>query len=191
MFKGSKTKKLIAASRLVIPGHLQDTPFQEDGGDRTDAPTVRQLSLHLGLSIVASKRWPGGVFDVSAAFLRGDEMIEDVYFRPPRESLPGVPPGSLTKAKKGIFGLRVAPRNRYVQKGHEDHHTPRLEGTRCTSWRLRVHGRRRSEGHPAPACRRRLPLRRRAGIRGEHGQALRRLRDSPGEEEERHLHLLT
>ena len=109
--KDVKDKKLIAASRLVIPGHLQDTPSQEDGGDRTDAPTVPQLGLHLGLSIAASKKWPGSVFDVSAAFLRGDEMTEEVYFRPPREGLPGVPPGSLIKAKKGIFGLRVAPRN--------------------------------------------------------------------------------
>ena len=98
---------------MAVPGHLQDTPSQEDGGDRTDAPTVPQLGLHLGLSIAASKRWPGGVFDVSAAFLRGDEMAEEVYFRPPREGLPGVPPGSLIKAKKGIFGLRVAPRNWY------------------------------------------------------------------------------
>ena len=76
-------------------------------GNRTEAPTVPQLGLHLGLSIAASKKWPGDVFDVSAAFLRGDDMIEEVYSRPPRESLLGVPPGSLIKAKKGIFGLRV------------------------------------------------------------------------------------
>ena len=38
-------------------------------------------------------------------------MSEEAYFRPPREGLPGVPPGSLAKAKKGIIGLRVAPRN--------------------------------------------------------------------------------
>ena len=54
--KDPMTRKLIAASRLVIPGHLQDTPVQEDGGDRADAPTVPQLSLNLGLSIAASKR---------------------------------------------------------------------------------------------------------------------------------------
>ena len=62
------------------------------------------------MSIAASKKWIGSTFDVSAAFLRGDEMTEEVYFRPPREGLPDVPPGSLIKAKKGIFGLRVAPR---------------------------------------------------------------------------------
>ena len=47
--------EFIAASRLVISGHLQNTPSQEDGGDRTDASTVPQLGLHLGLSIAASK----------------------------------------------------------------------------------------------------------------------------------------
>ena len=38
-------------------------------------------------------------------------MIEEVYFRPPREGFPGVPPASLIKANKANFGLRVAPRN--------------------------------------------------------------------------------
>ena len=84
--KDATKKELIAASRLVIPGHLQYTPFQKDGGNRTDAPTVPQLGLHLGLSIAASRKLPGGVFDVSTAFLRGDEMAEEVYFRPPREN---------------------------------------------------------------------------------------------------------
>ena len=40
-------------------------------------------------------------------------MAEEVYFRPSRKGLPGVPPGSLIKAKKDMFGLRVAPRNWY------------------------------------------------------------------------------
>ena len=47
-----------------------------------------------------------------------------MYFRPPREGLPGVLPGSLTRAKKGIFGLRVAPRNWYkktiVERGWKE-----------------------------------------------------------------------
>ena len=108
--KAEDKDELVASSRLVVPGHLQDSPAQEEGGDRTDAPTVPQLGLHLGLTIAASKSWKGGSFDVSAAFLRGDEMMTEVYFKPPKEGLPGVPPGSLIKAKKGIFGLRVAPR---------------------------------------------------------------------------------
>ena len=101
---------LEAASRLVVPGHLQEGASQEDGGERTDAPTVPQLGLHLTLSIAASKKWKIKSFDVSSAFLRGDNMDVQLYFRPPKEGLPGVAPGSLIKAEKGVFGLRVAPR---------------------------------------------------------------------------------
>ena len=101
---------LKAASRLVVPGHLQDGSPQEEGGERTDAPTVPQLGLHLLMTIAASFHWILRMFDVSAAFLRGDAMDTEVYFRPPREGLPGVPEGSLIKAIKGVFGLRVAPR---------------------------------------------------------------------------------
>ena len=48
--------------------------------------------------------------DVSSAFLRGDAMDAEVYFRFPREGLPGVPEGPFIKAIKGVFGCRVAPR---------------------------------------------------------------------------------
>ncbi len=37
-------------------------------------------------------------------------MNTELYFKPPRERLPGVPEGALIKAEKGVFGLRVAPR---------------------------------------------------------------------------------
>ena len=101
---------LKASSRLVVPGHLQDGSPQEEGGERTDAPTVPQLGLHLTMTIAASSNWRLRTFDVSSAFLRGDAMDANVYFRPPREGLPGVPEGALIKAEKGVFGLRVAPR---------------------------------------------------------------------------------
>ena len=98
----------IAASRLVIPGHLQKTPSEEDGGDRTDAPTVPQLGLHLGLSIAASKGWPRRIFDVSAAFLRGDEMIEK-DFRPPREGLPVHTSGFTHQSEGGHLRTKFCP----------------------------------------------------------------------------------
>ena len=50
------------------------------------------------------------MFDVSSAFLRGDAMDAEVYFRRPCEGLLGVPEGSLIKAIKGVIGFRVAPR---------------------------------------------------------------------------------
>ena len=101
---------LKAASRLVVPGHLQDGSPQGEGGERTDAPTVPQLGLRLLLAIAASFNWLLRVFDVISAFLRGDAMNAEVYFRPPREGLLGVPEGSLIKAIKGVFVFRVAPR---------------------------------------------------------------------------------
>ena len=108
--KSDEPGVLEASSRLVVPGHLQDGAPQEEGGERTDAPTVPQLGLHQTLSIAASKGWTIKSFDVSSAFLRGDNMDTQLYFRPPKEGLPGVAPGSLIKAEKGVFGLRVAPR---------------------------------------------------------------------------------
>ena len=74
---------LKASSRLVVPGHLQDGSPQEEGGERTDAPTVPQLGLHLTMTIAASSNWRLRTFDVSSAFLRGDAMDANVYFRPP------------------------------------------------------------------------------------------------------------
>ena len=62
------------------------------------------------MTIAASFHWTLRMFDVSDAFPRVDAMDADVYFRPPREGLPGAPEGSLIKATKGVFGLRVAPR---------------------------------------------------------------------------------
>ena len=53
------------------------------------------------------------MFNVSSAFHRGDAMDAEVYFRPPREGLPGMPGGSFIKAIRGIFGLKVAPRPWY------------------------------------------------------------------------------
>jgi hypothetical protein len=113
--KGKKKGELKASSRLVVPGHLQDGLPQEEGGERTDAPTVPQLGLHMIMIIAASKNWRLRSFDVSSAFLRGDNMETEIYFRPPKEGLPGVPEGALIKAEKGIFGLRVAPRLWYTK----------------------------------------------------------------------------
>ena len=79
----------------------------------TDAPTVPQLELHLLITIAARFHWILRMFDASAAFLRGDAMDAEVYFRSPREGLPGVLERSLITAIKGVFGLRVAPRLLY------------------------------------------------------------------------------
>jgi len=42
-------------------------------------------------------------------------METEIYFRPPKEGLPGVPEGALIKAEKNRFGPRVAPRLWYTK----------------------------------------------------------------------------
>eukprot|EP00975_Prorocentrum_lima_P033129 6950994-Prorocentrum_lima.AAC.1 len=42
-------------------------------------------------------------------------MQREVYFRPPPEGLPGLPAGSLLKARKGLFGIPEAPRLWYLE----------------------------------------------------------------------------
>ena len=80
---------------MVIPGHVDpdgDIPIEE-GGFRTDAHTANQIALHLLLSMAARRKWGLKSFDVSNAFLSGKAQKRDIYVRPPREGLPGVPPG--------------------------------------------------------------------------------------------------
>ena len=151
--KDATKKELTAASRLVVPGRLQDTPSQEDGGDRTDAPTVPQLGLHLGLSIAASKRWPAGVFDVSAAFLRGDEMPEEVYVLPSpsrrfSRCCTRIPHQGEERHLRSASGTQ-----KLVQEGQEDHRASWTEGAWSTSWNLRLHGRQHPARHLALARR--------------------------------------
>jgi hypothetical protein len=103
--KGKGDGELKASSRMVLPGHRIDSSSY-----RTDSPTVSQVALHLVLFLAASSRWLIGSFDVSSAFLTGKMMARTLYFRQPREGLPGVPQGCLIKALKGLFGIPEAPR---------------------------------------------------------------------------------
>ena len=104
--KSKEPSVLDARSRLVIRPHGDP----DDGDFRVDAPVAPQVAMHLVFAIAASKRWTVGTFDVSSAFLTGNDHERQLYFRPPKEGLPGVPDGSLIQVKKGLFGLREAPR---------------------------------------------------------------------------------
>ena len=61
------------------------------------------------------QRWKLQTFDVKTAFLSGKDNDRELYFRPPKEGLPGVPPGSLIKIIKGVYGLKEAPRLWYLK----------------------------------------------------------------------------
>ena len=91
------------------------------------------------------------MFEVAAAFLRGDAMDAGVYFRPPREGLPGVPEGSFIKATKGVVSLRVAPRLWYKKAKAV------LENAGWTQLAslpgvFRAAHRQHPEGHPCTSC---------------------------------------
>jgi hypothetical protein len=108
---------LEAKSRMVVPGDVDpdgEDPVEE-GGFRTDAPTAPQLAFHLLMSYAVRRRWRLRTFDVKTAFLSGKSHNRDIYMRPPKEGLPGVPPGSLLKILKGAYGLREAPRLWYLK----------------------------------------------------------------------------
>ena len=98
--------ELEAKSRWVVPGH---TVPMTDG--RTDAPVATQMFMHLLLSFAVNSKWEISKFDVKDAFLSGKEnMYRDLYVRPPKEGIPGVPNGALIQIVKGVFGLPESPR---------------------------------------------------------------------------------
>ena len=109
--------ELLAKSRIVTPGDVDPDGeiAVEDGGFRTDAPTCPQIAFHLLCSQSVLKKRRLGTFDCKTAFLTGKEHDRDIYCRPPKEGLPGVPPGSLLKLVKGAYGLREAPRLWYLR----------------------------------------------------------------------------
>ena len=108
---------LEAKSRIVTPGDVDpdgDIPV-EDGGFRTDAPTCPQVAFHLLCSQAVLKKRRLGTFDCKTAFLTGKEHDREIYCRPPKEGLKGVPEGSLLQLVKGAYGLREAPRLWYLK----------------------------------------------------------------------------
>ena len=115
----NKTKNpsdLEPKSRIVFPGDVDVDAgkLPEDGGFRTDSPTSPQVAFHVLCSEAAIRGWRLATFDVKTAFLSGDTQEREIYVRPPRDGLPGVPAGSLLQPLKGVFGLKEAPRLWYL-----------------------------------------------------------------------------
>jgi len=95
-----------AKSRLCVLGFLDP-----DTGIRTDAPTLSKAAEHLIYAFAASKRLTLFTGDVSNAFLNGVDMDpkRSLWFRAPSD-LTGVRSGALCRVRKGVYGLRDAPR---------------------------------------------------------------------------------
>ena len=107
---------LVAKSRIVFPGDVDVDAgkLPEDGGFRTDSPTSPQVAFHLLCSEAVQRHWKLTTFDVKTAFLSGEQQEREIYVRPPKDGLPGVPADALLQPLKGVFGLKEAPRLWYL-----------------------------------------------------------------------------
>ena len=66
--------------------------------------------MYMLFSDAVQEGWKSKLFDVQDAFLVGRKNERDFYIKPPREGIPGVPPGSLLRFKKGAFARPETPR---------------------------------------------------------------------------------
>ncbi len=109
--------RLVAKSRLVVPGHADPGL----GDFRTDAPTTNPISVRLIKVVAITREWVVMLFDVSTAFLSGYETSREVYARAPKDGLPAtsstpnIPPYALLQILKSAYGLAEAPRLWYLR----------------------------------------------------------------------------
>ena len=97
-------------ARLVARG------FEEFLMDRTDSPTCSKQSLRMMFTVASSQSWDIHSFDVTAAFLQGDEIKRDVFIKPPDEFREE---GKVWKLNRCIYGLNDAPREQYNRVENE------------------------------------------------------------------------
>ena len=104
---------LQAKSRMLAPGH----ELRRDQTIRRDAPVAPQVAMYMLCSDAIQEGWKVSLFDVQDAFSAGQKNERDVHIKPPREGIPGVPPGSLLRFEKGTFGFPEAFRDVFVGAG--------------------------------------------------------------------------
>ena len=92
-----KTKKVKA--RLVCRGYEETVKVQ------SDSPTGSRETLHMLLSIAASKGWQIQSGDVKNAYLQGEEAKREVFMEPPKEAKK---PNIIWKLKKALYGMNEA-----------------------------------------------------------------------------------
>lgn len=72
--------QLIAKSRTIIPGHKDP----QLGLYRTYTPTTSLIALYCSVLVAVSLEWEGSTFDVTTAFLKGEEMKRKIHARAPK-----------------------------------------------------------------------------------------------------------
>ena len=107
---------LIAKSRLVVPGH-RDPGL---GYFRSDSPTATLQAVRISKAIAVRNGWKGWSFDVTTAFLSGENLQRNVYVRAPEglpavDDEPAVRGGELMQILRSAYGLVESPRLWYLR----------------------------------------------------------------------------
>ena len=103
-----KDNKQVIKCRLVAKG------FQDPSKDsiRKDSPTAAKTSLRLATAFISSMGYEVQSFDISAAFLQGEEIAREVYLRPPPEANCN----GLWQLRKTVYGLADASRKFFLKQ---------------------------------------------------------------------------
>ena len=106
-----KEGKRVVKCRLVAQG------YQDPSKDfiRKDSPTAAKTSLRLATAYISSMGYKVKSFDISAAFLQGEEIERQVYLRPPPEANCD----GLWSLNKTVYGLGDASRKFYLKARKE------------------------------------------------------------------------
>ena len=122
---GNLLLRLVAKSRLVIPGHSdpQLGPF------RADSPTASVQAARLTKAAAQRKQWTTDSFDVTTTFLSGEKTTRRIHVKAPEGGFPAVPEMSpairateLLQVMKSAYGLTEAPRLWYLKAVKELQH---------------------------------------------------------------------
>ena len=96
-------------ARLIYKG-FKDWGLQE--GLHTSSPTVNMGAVRALIQIAVQYWWRLSTIDISTAFLRGGDLVGEVYsgIPPGLEEHLDVPDGHVLQLKKGVYGLADWPR---------------------------------------------------------------------------------
>ena len=111
-----ESQKVIEGKR-VVKCRLVAQGYQDPSKDfiRKDSPTAAKTSLRLATTYISSMGYEVKSFDISAAFLQGEEIEREVYLRPPPEANCD----GLWKLLKTVYGLADASRKFYLKARKE------------------------------------------------------------------------
>lgn len=105
-------------SRWCVLGDKDPDVFRLAAGNATASPTISPAGRHTTYQLCATFRWPVNIGDVDGAFLNGDELEKvapdrvargGVFCELPPGGIPGIPPGTLIRLERCVYGLGDAP----------------------------------------------------------------------------------